>query len=97
MSVQEFAQFQNKQFSEWDAPVVSLKDRNRVWDFLQEVRPDRLEDRSGLVGRSKRDRNSLQLSRVQAHYGLGSRLKNSGLNVAAEVRGCLCPGQHVAR
>ena len=94
MSVQE--RFAGKQFSEWDAPVVTLRDRNRVLDFLQEGRSDRIEHNPGVAARLGRDRASLRVANVKAHYGLGSRIGRSNVNVAAEVRGCLCPGQHVA-
>jgi len=94
MSVQE--SYAGKQFSEWDAPVVTLSDRNRVLDFFQEGSSDRIEQRPGVAARLGRDRASLRVARVQTHFGLGSRISRSGVNVAAEVRGCLCPGQHVA-
>ncbi len=91
MSIQGSKIHDGKQIAEWDAPAVSLRQRNQVLNFLQEGRDGQVEQWPGAAARFRRELASQKRANVHAHYGLGSRMSRSGVNVASELRGSLCP------
>ena len=91
MSIQGFKIHAGKQIAEWDAPAVSLRQRNQVLNFLQEGRDGQVEQWPDEAARFSRELASQKRASVQAHDVLGSRMSRSGVNVASELRGSLCP------
>ena len=97
MSNQGVESHVGNQIAEWDdAPSLSLRQRNQVLDFLQEGRSGQVGQKSGAAARFSRDLAGRKRAGVQAHYGLGSRISRSGVNVTSELRGSLCPRQYVS-